>query len=389
MRKMIIKNKKKMITTTSILISIILMIIIAITITVRKNINKTAETDGQAIEEANIEKIEEEEETSENKISEETEPLDENVIDENAIKESKVTNEKQVKESQNKYYVKVNNQANVVTIYTKDSEGNYTVPVKAMICSIGTSTPTGGKYKLNGAKHRWHTLFGHTPGTYVYGQYTTAIVGNILFHSVPYTTKGDPSSLEYLEYDKLGTKASAGCIRLTVQDAAWIYNNITTGTIVEFYYDSNPGPLGKPGAAKISGNTICRGWDPTDSNSNNPWKNKNNTTKPTETTQNSQSNQNTTQKQETENNAEQNKEQNQQTNQEKPKNDKENNQENNKQNNTSQNSTATNTTENKPTTNETKNNLINNTKENTTNAVTKTIKNTTTNNNVSINNTTK
>lgn len=393
MRKMIIKNKKKMITTTSILISIILMIIIAITITVRKNINKTAETDGQAIEEANIEKIEEEEETSENKISEETEPLDENVIDENAIKESKVTNEKQVKESQNKYYVKVNNQANVVTIYTKDSEGNYTVPVKAMICSIGTATPKGGKYKLNGAKHRWHTLFGHTPGTYVYGQYTTAIVGNILFHSVPYTTKGDPSSLEYLEYDKLGTKASAGCIRLTVQDAAWIYNNITTGTIVEFYYDSNPGPLGKPGAAKISGNTVCRGWDPTDSNSNNPWKNKNNattdTTKPTEITQNSQSNQNTTQKQETENNAEQNKEQNQQTNQEKPKNDKENNQENNKQNNINQNSTATNTTENKPTTNETKNNLINNTKENTTNAVTKTIKNTTTNNNVSINNTTK
>ena len=103
-----------------------------------------------------------------------------------------------------------------------------------MICSIGTSTPSGGIYKLYGTKHRWHTLLGHIPGTYVYGQYTSAIVGNIFFHSVPYTTKGDPSSLEYLEYDKLGTKASAGCIRLTVQDAAWIYNNITTGTIVEF-----------------------------------------------------------------------------------------------------------------------------------------------------------
>ena len=30
---------------------------------------------------------------------------------------------------------------------------------------------------------------------------------------------------------------------LTVQDAAWSYNNITTVTIVEFYKDSNPGPL--------------------------------------------------------------------------------------------------------------------------------------------------
>ena len=198
--------------------------------------NKTIETDGQAMEEENIE----EPEIEENEVNEETEPIDENIIDEKAIKESKVENVKEVKENKNKYYVKVNNTANVVTIYTKDSEGNYTVPVKAMICSIGTATPTSGKYKLNGTKHRWHTLFGHTPGTYVYGQYTTAIVGNILFHSVPYTTKGDPSTLEYLEYDKLGTKASAGCIRLTVQDAAWIYNNISTGTIVEFYNDSNP-----------------------------------------------------------------------------------------------------------------------------------------------------
>ena len=152
MKKIIIKDKKKMLTTTSILITIILIIALITAINIRRNINQTTQTDGQAIEETNIE--DNKEETVENEILEETEPLDENVIDENAIKESKVTNENQVKESTNKYYVKVNNQANVVTIYTKDSEGNYTVPVKAMICSIGTSTPTGGKYKLNGTKHR-------------------------------------------------------------------------------------------------------------------------------------------------------------------------------------------------------------------------------------------
>lgn len=131
---------------------------------------------------------------------------------------------------------------------------------------------------MPGRKQRWGTLFGHTPGTYVYGQYTTDIVGNILFHSVPYTIKGDPSSLEYWEYDKLGTKASAGCIRLTVQDAYWIYCNIPKGTTVEFYSDSNPGPLGKPSARKISGNVECRGWDPTDFSANNPWKNSNSQT---------------------------------------------------------------------------------------------------------------
>ena len=379
MKKIIIKDKKKMLTTTSILIAIILIIALITAINIRKNISQTTQTDGQAIEETNIE--ENKEETVENEILEETEPLDENVIDENAIKESKITNENQVKESTNKYYVKVNNQANVVTIYTKDSEGNYTVPVKAMICSIGTSTPTGGKYKLNGTKHRWHTLFGHTPGTYVYGQYTTAIVGNILFHSVPYTTKGDPSSLEYLEYDKLGTKASAGCIRLTVQDAAWIYNNITTGTIVEFYYDSNPGPLGKPGASKIAGNTECRGWDPTDSNPNNPWKNSNNKSS-TSTTQNTQQEKDTTQNQEqnseTKNNTEQNKNQNHEGKKEETKTDNENKQEG--KNNTNQTNTVTNTTDNKTNiSNEIKNNLINNIKGNTTNSITNIMKNTITN----------
>ena len=267
-----IKDRKKFITTIAIITLSILIIIGFIVMIVRDRINKTIEAEGQAIEENILEAQVEENQIEEN---EETEPLDENVIDENAIKESKVKDEKEIKDNKNKYYVKVNNQANVVTIYTKDSEGNYTVPVKAMVCSIGTATPTGGKYKLNGTRYTWHTLFGHTPGTYVYGQYSTAIVGNILFHSVPYTIKGNPSTLEYAEYDKLGTKASAGCIRLTVQDAAWIYHNISTGTIVEFYYDSNPGPLGKPSAKKISWNTECRGWDPTDSNLSNPWKNSN------------------------------------------------------------------------------------------------------------------
>lgn len=273
-------------------IYIILSIIIAILIIsgiVYINIKetKTIETDGQVIEEENIEESEVDENEI-NEISDENEPVNENAIDENELKEGKVEDEKEVKENKNKYYVKVNNTANVVTIYTKDSEGNYTVPVKTMICSIGTATPKSGKYKLNGTKHRWHTLFGHTPGTYVYGQYTTAIVGNILFHSVPYTTKGNPSTLEYLEYDKLGTKASAGCIRLTVQDAAWIYNNISTGTIVEFYNDSNPGPLGKPSAQKISGNIVCRGWDPTDSDSRNPWRNGGNSTTNNDTSKNEQ-----------------------------------------------------------------------------------------------------
>ncbi len=160
--------------------------------------------------------------------------------EENDIKDIPNTNNV----SNKKYYIKVNNQANVVTIYKKDSNGQYTVPVKAMLCSTGSDTPTSGTYDIK-LRWEWLDLFGD-----VYGHYSTQIVGNILFHSVPYLEKWNPASLEYWEYDKLGTSCSAGCIRLTVAEAKWNYDNIEQGTLVEFYYSSDPGPLRKTNCTK-------------------------------------------------------------------------------------------------------------------------------------------
>lgn len=178
-------------------------------------------------------------------------------------KETKVE-EEEAEKSKNKYYLKINYTANVVTAYTKDNDGKYTVPAKVMVCSTGAATPTSGVYKMSN-KYRWHQLNGG-----VYGQYCSRITGHILFHSVPYATNS-PDSLKYVAYDKLGTKASAGCIRLTVADAMWVYNNCASGTCVEFYSSSNPGPLGKPTAQKIASNEACRNWDPTDPTAGNPW----------------------------------------------------------------------------------------------------------------------
>lgn len=95
------------------------------------------------------------------------------------------------------FYIKVNYGSNVINVYSKDENGNYTVPCKAFICSTGRATPTSGAYNTD-YKYRWVNLFGN-----VYGQYATRIVGNILFHSVPYLEKGNHASLEYWEYDKL------------------------------------------------------------------------------------------------------------------------------------------------------------------------------------------
>jgi hypothetical protein len=162
----------------------------------------------------------------------------------------------------NSYSIMVNYQAQTVTVYNNNQA------IKAFVCSTGRATPKGGTYKTT-SKFRWGTLNGG-----VAGQYSTRIVGSILFHSVPYTKLNDPTSLEYWEYDKLGTNASAGCVRLKCGDAKWIFENCPSGTPVTFYANENPGPLGRPQAIKISdAPDNFKGWDPTDPDGNNPWGN--------------------------------------------------------------------------------------------------------------------
>lgn len=136
-----------------------------------------------------------------------------------------------------------------------------------MICSVGTDgkTPTG-TYNTT-AKYTWLWLSGN-----VYGQYATRIVGPYLFHSVPYFTQ-DKSDLEYEEYNKLGQAASLGCVRLSVKDAKWIYDNCPVGTTVTIYDSDETEPLEKPKPIRIdTSDKKRRGWDPTDPDSRNPWK---------------------------------------------------------------------------------------------------------------------
>lgn len=165
------------------------------------------------------------------------------------------------------YCVAVNTQQNIVTVYSKDSNGDYTKPVRAFASSCGkaeSKTKTGVFY--TSTKWRWESLYGG-----VYGQYVTRIDGPYLFHSVPYTANGDPSSLEYDEYNKLGSPASLGCVRLCVRDAKWIYDNLESGTMVYLYESSSKEPLAKPSSIRIDTSSPNRGWDPTDPDPNNPW----------------------------------------------------------------------------------------------------------------------
>lgn len=61
--------------------------------------------------------------------------------------------------------------------------------------------------------------------------YWTQFYGNYLFHSVLY----QPGSMSRIQDGRLGISASHGCVRLDIECARWIYNNIPRGTRVVSY----------------------------------------------------------------------------------------------------------------------------------------------------------
>lgn len=110
----------------------------------------------------------------------------------------------------------------VTSIYY-GSQGNWDLN-RRYVCSTGrTGTPTViGEYEVFGKGYS----FGHGYTCYYYTQF----YGDYLFHSSPYYVNSnrimDPT---------MGVPSSAGCVRLEIQNAKWIYDNIPYGTKVVTY----------------------------------------------------------------------------------------------------------------------------------------------------------
>ena len=97
---------------------------------------------------------------------------------------------------------------------------------KSWPCSTGASdspTPTG-EYTTDYKQYE----FGDGYSCY----YATAFIGyTYLFHSVPYY-----KDTFTIKDGRLGQSVSEGCVRLSIDNARWIYNNIPSGTKVKIYY---------------------------------------------------------------------------------------------------------------------------------------------------------
>ena len=128
----------------------------------------------------------------------------------------------------------------VTKVYTRDEKGEFTVLYKMFICSTGTAGfPSDvGTWTLTGRRALWAQFPKWGGGT---ARYWTQINENIAFHSVIYEDY-DTEKLKVSSFNALGRPASHGCIRLTVPDARWIYNNCGEGTQVWIHDDAEKDP---------------------------------------------------------------------------------------------------------------------------------------------------
>lgn len=166
------------------------------------------------------------------------------------------------------YEIRVNRALNYTVVYAQDeATEEFTVPVIEFANSTGVNDGTPvGTYQVT-KKHRWQTMFGG-----VYTQYAVRFMKHIMFHSPYYTRRNNNSTLNWVQYNKLGQQASSGCVREATVDSKWLYDHCKIGTPVIVYDDpDDPGPFAMPRTVTIPEDSPYRGWDPTDPDPDNPW----------------------------------------------------------------------------------------------------------------------
>ena len=125
-------------------------------------------------------------------------------------------------ESTTSYFINVNLENQKTYIY-KGKPDKWQL-VRTCPCSTGISgedTPSGSFSTKE--KGDWFFSDKYEQGA----KYWTQITGDILFHSVPFA-KDKTTVLDYT----MNKPSSHGCIRLSIDDAKWIYTNIPKGSKV-------------------------------------------------------------------------------------------------------------------------------------------------------------
>lgn len=103
----------------------------------------------------------------------------------------------------------------------------YTMIVSSGLDQTHDDSTPKGTFHIEPERGEWFFSEGYQEGAEYWVSWKNH--GEFLFHSVPMTK--DKKVIEK-EAKKLGAKASHGCIRLSIPDAKWIYENIPEHTKV-------------------------------------------------------------------------------------------------------------------------------------------------------------
>lgn len=173
------------------------------------------------------------------------------------------TETNKVNNDSNNYEIVVNKKLNTLIIYKYFKDKKSKTAYKAFKCSIGKKIPTGN-YKT----HKSYTWVENKLGWH---RYNTQLEKDIWVQSATYKDKY-AYRLSKTSYKSIGKKQSADkSILLSAGDAAWIYNNCREKTKISVIKGNKKDKIPVEPSKVIKAYKYC-GWDPTDPDSNNPYR---------------------------------------------------------------------------------------------------------------------
>lgn len=148
------------------------------------------------------------------------------------------------------YRIEVDLTNQICTVYGIYSDGSKKGIMSEWVSTAkkGKTTPTGN-FKIQGAsggrKAKARTAL--MSGGKTYAEFLCRFHGGKCMHTVPYKSRQTTGHVNKTEFNKLGSVASAGCVRMPWKLAHYIYTTCPIGTpVIVFKGTKDHYPMGKP-----------------------------------------------------------------------------------------------------------------------------------------------
>ena len=148
------------------------------------------------------------------------------------------------------YRIDVDLTNQIATVYGIYSNGSAKALMSEFVSTArkGKTTPVGN-FKIQGAsggrKAKYRTC--KLSGGKTYAEYACRFTGAKMMHGVPWRSRNTKGYVYKNEFNKLGSVASGGCVRMPLKLARYIYNNCPIGTPVRvFKGKAGSYPMGRP-----------------------------------------------------------------------------------------------------------------------------------------------